>query len=238
MEEPFRNALPLGDAEIDRLEELLASDIFRDQAMRPDELQGLLCAVVSAPEPVLPSVWLQAALGEAPAYENEAQAQEVMDLLMRFYNEVAATLYRGDEPELILYPTGDDSDESDYGAWADGYLYGTHLGDIDWLDAAGEYGEDLSGLLENFFLLNGAFKDDVLEHGETWMSEAAERRAMQQAAEDLPVLVLAIYDFWQAIRFPAETLRRESPKVGRNERCPCGSGRKFKQCCGDQKKLH
>ncbi|MEM9280657.1 MAG: preprotein translocase subunit SecA [Verrucomicrobiota bacterium] len=27
-------------------------------------------------------------------------------------------------------------------------------------------------------------------------------------------------------------LRREMPKVGRNEPCPCGSGKKFKQCCG------
>lgn len=27
-------------------------------------------------------------------------------------------------------------------------------------------------------------------------------------------------------------LRREAPKVGRNEPCPCGSGIKFKKCCG------
>ncbi len=25
---------------------------------------------------------------------------------------------------------------------------------------------------------------------------------------------------------------RETPKVGRNEPCPCGSGKKFKKCCG------
>ena len=31
---------------------------------------------------------------------------------------------------------------------------------------------------------------------------------------------------------PAVPLRREEPKVGRNEPCPCGSGRKFKDCCG------
>ncbi len=30
----------------------------------------------------------------------------------------------------------------------------------------------------------------------------------------------------------AEPLRREAPKVGRNEPCPCGSGRKYKDCCG------
>lgn len=29
-----------------------------------------------------------------------------------------------------------------------------------------------------------------------------------------------------------QTYRRETPKVGRNEPCPCGSGKKFKKCCG------
>ncbi len=28
-----------------------------------------------------------------------------------------------------------------------------------------------------------------------------------------------------------ETYRRSEPKIGRNERCPCGSGRKYKKCC-------
>ena len=29
-----------------------------------------------------------------------------------------------------------------------------------------------------------------------------------------------------------ETIRRDTPKVGRNDPCPCGSGKKYKQCCG------
>ena len=28
------------------------------------------------------------------------------------------------------------------------------------------------------------------------------------------------------------TVRRTAPKVGRNDPCPCGSGKKYKQCCG------
>jgi preprotein translocase subunit SecA len=28
------------------------------------------------------------------------------------------------------------------------------------------------------------------------------------------------------------TIRREAPKVGRNDPCPCGSGKKYKKCCG------
>ena len=30
----------------------------------------------------------------------------------------------------------------------------------------------------------------------------------------------------------SKTVRRETPKVGRNEPCPCGSGKKYKHCCG------
>jgi preprotein translocase subunit SecA len=30
----------------------------------------------------------------------------------------------------------------------------------------------------------------------------------------------------------AETVRRERPKVGRNDPCPCGSGKKYKKCHG------
>jgi hypothetical protein len=31
---------------------------------------------------------------------------------------------------------------------------------------------------------------------------------------------------------PAKPMQREAPKVGRNEMCPCGSGKKFKRCHG------
>jgi preprotein translocase, SecA subunit len=36
----------------------------------------------------------------------------------------------------------------------------------------------------------------------------------------------------QEIQLPKVTIRREMPKVGRNDPCPCGSGKKFKQCHG------
>jgi len=35
-----------------------------------------------------------------------------------------------------------------------------------------------------------------------------------------------------APRVKEATFKRESPKVGRNDPCPCGSGRKYKKCCG------
>jgi len=30
-------------------------------------------------------------------------------------------------------------------------------------------------------------------------------------------------------------IEREEPKVGRNDPCPCGSGKKYKKCCGKDK---
>ena len=38
----------------------------------------------------------------------------------------------------------------------------------------------------------------------------------------------------QGVDGKAETIRREEPKVGRNDPCPCGSGKKYKQCHGRQ----
>jgi len=32
-----------------------------------------------------------------------------------------------------------------------------------------------------------------------------------------------------------QTYRRAEPKVGRNDPCPCGSGKKYKQCHGRRK---
>jgi SEC-C motif domain protein len=29
-----------------------------------------------------------------------------------------------------------------------------------------------------------------------------------------------------------QTVRRQEPKIGRNDPCPCGSGKKYKRCCG------
>jgi uncharacterized protein YecA (UPF0149 family) len=28
------------------------------------------------------------------------------------------------------------------------------------------------------------------------------------------------------------TVKRDEKKVGRNDPCPCGSGKKYKKCCG------
>jgi uncharacterized protein len=47
--------------------------------------------------------------------------------------------------------------------------------------------------------------------------------------------VSAVGELWELTsdaRYKVQTVRRDAPKVGRNDPCPCGSGKKFKACHG------
>ena len=55
---------------------------------------------------------------------------------------------------------------------------------------------------------------------------------LDDAMEDLVVTVADLHDLTREQRYKVETVRRDTPKVGRNEPCPCGSGKKYKQCHG------
>jgi preprotein translocase subunit SecA len=54
------------------------------------------------------------------------------------------------------------------------------------------------------------------------VADLAESRAQQEQVANTPV--------GQPAR--PSTVRRSQPKVGRNDPCPCGSGKKYKRCCG------
>jgi preprotein translocase subunit SecA len=61
----------------------------------------------------------------------------------------------------------------------------------------------------------------------------AERRALEfQHAETAGLGGAAVADAGVVAAVPAAQVVRDQPKVGRNDPCPCGSGKKFKQCHG------
>jgi len=57
-------------------------------------------------------------------------------------------------------------------------------------------------------------------------------RSLDEAIEDLVGNVVTIADIGRGERLRVETVRRAGPKVGRNDPCPCGGGKKFKLCHG------
>ncbi len=56
--------------------------------------------------------------------------------------------------------------------------------------------------------------------------------SLDAAMQELVACVADLYDLTRDRRYHVETVKRDAPKVGRNDPCPCGSGRKFKQCHG------
>jgi len=231
------NPSPISDSDLDRLEELLEAEVFLDDAMRLDEVQAILCAIVSGPVPVAPSVWLPEVLGKGMDNANDPLVAETVELLMRLNNSIAAALLADETVSPVLYPLDEGGEEYDYAAWADSYVFGAGMAG-DWYEMAGKHADDLSELLEPLFMLNGMLKEDVEKSGERWFAPAEEARLVADIQENLPVIVQTLYNFWRNKREGGGTIRREEAKSGRNDPCPCGSGRKFKQCCGSPEKLN
>jgi uncharacterized protein len=230
------NPNPLHESDLDRLEQLLEADVFLDDAMRLDEIQAILCAVVSGPEPVAPEVWLAEVLGKGVENSSDPEVAEAIELLMRLNNDIAAALLADETVSPVLYPVDESCTDYDYAAWADSYVFGAGMAG-DWYELAGKHADDLSELLEPMFMLNGMLKEDVEKSGERWFAPAEEARLVADIQDNLPVIVQTLYNFWRNKR-NGGTVKHEEPKSGRNDPCPCGSGRKFKQCCGSPEKLN
>jgi preprotein translocase subunit SecA len=79
-----------------------------------------------------------------------------------------------------------------------------------------------------FMSMSGVFKTDVVERMfriQIRREEEVER--MEQRRKKQAALHLGVGGDSKA-----QTVKRQSDKVGRNDPCPCGSGLKYKKCCG------
>ena len=231
----------LSDSQLDRIEALL-DDPALPEAMRLDEIQGYLCAALSGPKPMPEEDWLFDVLGNDEALDSEA-GRELAELLRIFAASLEAELASGEPPVLLLYPKEDMEDDedapSDYVPWCQAYLAGVDTAEEDWFEALGEDddeedGDEITYLDERLFplmLLTGEAEAAAREHGEEWAEGEELEEIVADCEEELPQAVADIYRFW-LVKRSTQTIRRDSPKIGRNDPCPCGSGKKYKQCCG------
>ncbi len=216
----------LAPADLDRIEALLSAEHLND-SLTLDARQGFFCALASAPVPVPREKWLASAMGES-AFAGDAEAREVTDLLERFAADTARTLGEGLGMDLITYPV--EEGEEELAVWCEGYLLGVALADPPWFESADE--EKVDELLFPFMALSGRMKEHALESGETWPDAAAEAKLMEGAREVLYGTIDEAFHYWFDQRVNRVPVKREVPKVGRNDPCPCGSGRKYKACHG------
>lgn len=219
----------VSEQELDRLEVLL-DDPALAEAMRLDEIQGFLCAVLTGPQPVRAEDCLDTILGEGEA---SAVRSEASELVGRIAAQVEHQLSGEERFALWLYPQTEAEDAAmDYGPWCMAYLHGVDASIEDWFDSLDE--EETAFLDECLYpliVVTGEAEAAAREHGEEWPVGEELAELMKECEEQVPGMVEDIHRFWRAKR-GRPTQRRETPKVGRNDPCPCGSGKKYKQCCG------
>ena len=214
----------ISETDLDRLEQYLNAEERAEYTMPLDMVQGLLAAVASAPAPVPRDKWLAEVLGEAHLFTDAEEKQEITALLELLAEDTARQLNEAEGFDFILY-----GEDEGLAAWAEGYLAGVDLAEPPWEEAADA--EDLDAMLFPFLALTGEAKAMALEAGEDWMSEAAEKKMLAEVRDGLADHLLDVRRHWFEQSIPL-TVKRDGPKVGRNDPCPCGSGKKYKSCHG------
>jgi len=194
------------------------------------EVLGTLTALASAPVSAHPSEWLLT-LTDNARFDDEDDARAFLRQVLAAYREIDALFQMGEE----VGP--DPADPTAVAQWCHGYFQ-TARNDETW-----SADTDAMRRLMPMALLAGEL-DRVGEPGAAMHGDAM--RAKWTAA--LGSLAAAFYTRWSEARAkhqatapaaaPADEpdapvpFRRDTPKIGRNAPCHCGSGKKYKHCCG------
>ena len=212
------------EEDLERLEHFL-DNVAPEDSMALDELHGFLTAVICSPQLILPSQWLPHVWGgEEPEFTTMDVAQDITGIMMRLNNDVASWLVDGNFEPLFMEETfANGTGILDPHGWGHGFVLGMQLQPDAWHDEA------LNEALMPIIVLSETIEDDpkiqeLLDDDE----------AVENLAEAIPGAVVTIHRH-QRKHFapePGRTVKHSTAKVGRNAPCPCGSGKKYKKCCG------
>jgi uncharacterized protein len=163
-------------------------------------------------------------------FESNKEVEQFYAALMRYYNEINRALRRG-EPRM---PTLAESGEEIPGGndWAKGSLTGTRLRHDLWSEIVND--EERGGAFVPIFAL-------AYEHDEDPSMRPYDDPVSSEQRENLIVGVIAsVRRLYTMFREDGRASGSSNPlpgssalKVGRNDPCPCGSGKKFKACCAN-----
>jgi uncharacterized protein len=223
---------PLTDAELDRLGAFLKT-CKGGKAMNIEVLDGFFAALIAGPETVMPSEYYPEVFGgemsETCEFESLDMANEILGLMMRHWNTIATTLHKGEVYGPFLL---EDKDGVAHGNdWARGFMRGMDMRHDGWAKLLDD--EEQGGCVIPMMALYHEHDDDPAMRPEPISPEKREEIIVHIAAG-----LVGAYRYFRAHReahgqtgFTPEP-RRNTSKVGRNDPCPCGSGKKYKRCCG------
>ncbi len=209
------------DARIAKLERAL----IRHDGIIIAELDGFIAALWLLLEEPKAEAWVPYVFGWGKEDAFVADP-DLVKMVSDHYNSVGYELRAGTwQP---VYMIGDDETVA-WEPWIDGFaavvgLYSDGFQDV--VSAETEAGEALRMLIA----LAGVAMEDAEVAEEMGADAIAE---LNEAAPDLiPECVYALFD--ARLEASGALEPRSVTSVGRNDPCPCGSGKKFKKCCGAQ----
>jgi uncharacterized protein len=216
----------LTEDELDQLENFLGA--IGPSAMNLEKLNGFFAALICGPEVVLPSEYLPLIWGDEYSFENDAQATEIIGLLMRHWNTIADTL-RGtlEVPDVYLPVLQVADDGIAHGNdWALGFMRGVGTRPYGWRELLDS--DESGGPMVIIMMLAHENDPDPEMRPPPVPSEKRDELLQEMIAG-----LTRIYLYFEPHRRAGAhaPLRRAGPKVGRNDPCPCGSGKKYKFCC-------
>lgn len=237
---------PLSDQEIEELDLILTNQPDDIDSMSVSMLDGFLTAVVSGPNTILPSLWVpwvwDVEQGKnKPSFANERAAKRFYELVFRLMNSISADLMEAPEyfePLLLENLNGDDP-VTVIDDWCMGFMKGLALDIEGWMPLTSEHTDwftvlRLYGTKDGWDILSSLpanldqhrdyvdrLPDDIRKIHRYWLERRTGQAASTSAFEGL-----------------SPSPHRAGEKIGRNDPCPCGSGKKFKLCHGSPGRLH
>ena len=243
---PWEHSAPLTSTELDELLTLFSEAGLPSTAMDLEMADGYIAGCVVSPNPVPIHMWMETLFGQPtlPICADATQQDRLLQLLTRRFADTHEALRRQAQDvtvdtvyEPLLLEIADGDCITPYQLDAQGQRVGTWRAK-QWalgFKKAVQEDADWDRLVEDqeAYILVGT----VLLFSVGYNSD---RPAMQIDTEPnlLPTMVNCLYqmvDYWRThpagVNAPATLpFVRDTPKVGRNDPCPCGSGKKFKKC--------
>lgn len=230
---------PLTDDEHEELDHFLMYEVDAPDGMTFDILDGYMHAIAIGPTTLMPQQWMPGIWGEGkemmPPVESIEKLNRILGLIMRHFNGIIAAIE--DEPREI-YPVWclhmyRNKEYDDAEGWAYGFTEGVKLCRDAW-----------EPLLQSpqgraWYWPIGLLGEEDFDPDQDKLTKTPAMRS--KLALQIPEAVVRMYEYWLPYRvavYERHVAKTMQPKVGRNEPCPCGSGKKFKKCCGAAANLH
>jgi uncharacterized protein len=234
---PPQQDRPLNDAERDRMDAMLSRFRSESAMNNAEEIDGFFAALICSPETAKPSQYLPEIWGgemaDDEAFDGRQELQDFLSLLMRHWNSIVCILEKGEIFGPLLFQ--DEEGTAHGNDWAHGFMRGVRFHHESWKELLDD--EEHGGPLIPIMILAHEHDPDpeMRPYKDNIDAELRERLIL-----GISGAVTAIYRYFapkrqrMAAGLDSErtAYRQGERKIGRNDPCPCGSGKKYKHCCG------